>query len=66
MEQLEKETKWRLSTDDVAYNKAIDVLAKKNFKRRFTPNYIEAYSPKEYAEVYTNLSISERITHLME
>ncbi len=49
----------------VAYNKAIDVLAKKNFKRRFTPNYIEAYSPKEYAEVYTNLSISERITHLM-
>lgn len=49
----------------VAYNKAIDVLMKKNFKRKFTPNYIETFSAKEYAELYTELTISERITHLI-
>lgn len=49
----------------VAYNKAIDILMKKNFPRRFTPNYIESFTAKEYAEVYINLKISERITHLI-
>lgn len=49
----------------VAYNKAIDILTKKNFKRKFTPNYIETFSAKEYAEVYMNLKISDRITHLI-
>lgn len=48
----------------IAYNKAIDVLDKKNFPRHFTPNYIENLSAKNYAAIYSVTQISPRITHL--
>ncbi len=48
----------------IAYNKAIDVLMQKKFPRHFTPNYIEAFTAKEYAELYTTIEINPRITHL--
>lgn len=45
----------------IAYNKAIDILKKSGFKKNFIPNYIENLSPKEYAELYSNINISNKI-----
>lgn len=45
----------------IAYNKAIDVLLRNGVKKNYTPNYIEGLSPSKYAEIYTNLKISQKI-----
>lgn len=45
----------------IAYNKAIDVLRKNGFTKNFTPNYIEEFSPSQYAEIYTSVKISSRL-----
>ncbi len=45
----------------IAYNKAIDILNKKNLGKNFTPNYIEGISPSLYAKLYTEVSISDKI-----
>ncbi len=46
----------------IAYNKAIDILKKAGISKNFTPNYIEKLSPSAYADIYSNLSISPKIT----
>ncbi len=46
----------------IAYNKAIDILARKGVRKKYTPNYIEGLSPSRYAEIYTRLEISPKIT----
>ena len=46
----------------IAYNKAIDILLKNGLQKNYTPNYIEGISPSRYAEIYTSLEISPRIT----
>ncbi len=49
----------------VAYNKAADMAKVAGIAKNFPENYVESYSPKEYAEVYTKLHISKRyITYL--
>lgn len=45
----------------IAYNKAIDILQKNGLQKNFTPNYIEGFSPREYAEIYSALQISQKI-----
>ncbi len=45
----------------IAYNKAADIIKKKLPKKKFRQNYIEGLSPKEYAQYYIKLQISERI-----
>lgn len=45
----------------IAYNKAIDVLRKNGFRKKFTPNYVEGLSPSRYAEIYTSVQISPRL-----
>lgn len=45
----------------IAYNKAIDILKKNGVKKNFTPNYIENLSGKIYADIYSDLEISETI-----
>lgn len=45
----------------IAYNKAIDLLSKNGLQKEFVPNYIEGLSPSKYAEIYTNVAISEKI-----
>ncbi len=45
----------------IAYNKAIDILKKKGVKKNYTANYIEGLSPRKYAEIYSQLTISEKI-----
>lgn len=46
----------------IAYNKAIDILKKKGLSKNYTPNYIEGLSPSRYAEIYSALQISPKIT----
>lgn len=46
----------------IAYNKAIDILKKNGVSKNFTPNYIEGLPPSRYAEIYSALEISPKIT----
>ena len=46
----------------IAYNKAIDILKKKGVTKNYTANYIEGLSPRKYAEIYSSLAISPKIT----
>lgn len=58
------------STEDkaaVAYNKAVDLAKSAGIRKNFPENYVDAYSPKEYADIYTKLKISKRyLTYLEE
>lgn len=45
----------------IAYNKAIDLLLKNGVQKRYSPNYVDGVSPKQYAEIYTSLEISPKI-----
>jgi len=45
----------------IAYNKAIDILKKNGVTKNFTPNYVEGVSPRQYAEIYSELQISSKI-----
>ncbi len=47
----------------VAYNKAIDILKRNGFHKNFSPNYIESLSPRQYADMYSRLIISEKIVN---
>lgn len=47
----------------IAYNKAIDILKQNGLTKNFTPNYVEGVSPREYAEIYSSLQISPKITN---
>lgn len=48
-------------TAAIAYNKAIDIVHQNKVNKKFPQNYIEGISPKEYAEKYTNIKISDKI-----
>ena len=45
----------------IAYNKAADTLIKNGVKKEFTQNYLADVSAKEYADIYTKVSISKKI-----
>lgn len=46
----------------IAYNKAIDLLKKAGVNKNFSPNYLENLSPSAYADIYSKLHISKKIT----
>lgn len=46
----------------IAYNKAIDILKRNGVTKHYIPNYIENLSAKLYAEIYSRLEISKKIT----
>ncbi len=48
----------------IAYNKAVDIVKKNGIDRNFPVNYIEGLSPAAYADIYSSLSISEKIFSL--
>ena len=50
----------------IAYNKAADILMKKGIRKKYELNYIEDLSPKDYADIYTRVKISERILKYSE
>lgn len=45
----------------IAYNKASDILREQGSVRDYATNYIEGLSPRSYAEIYTNVKISDSI-----
>ena len=45
----------------VAYNKARDILKRNGLHKNFSPNYVETLSPRQYADMYSRLIISEKI-----
>ncbi len=45
----------------IAYNKAADQLRQNGFSKDFITNYIEDISPREYAEIYSSITISSRL-----
>lgn len=44
----------------IAYNKAVDLAKKHGISKNFQTNYLEPYSPREYAEIYSQIKISEK------
>ncbi|MBO6015052.1 MAG: hypothetical protein J6P60_00495 [Lachnospiraceae bacterium] len=47
----------------IAYNKAVDILRSAGSTKNYPVNYIDGISPKTYAEIYTNIRISDKICH---
>lgn len=45
----------------IAYNKAADILHQRGLHKNFNINYIDSVTPREYAEIYSKLSISPKI-----
>ncbi len=45
----------------IAYNKAVDILKQKGSPKKYPVNYIENLSPKEYANIYSDIRISSKI-----
>lgn len=48
----------------VAYNKAVDVVKKQGINKNYDFNYIDGLSPIQYAQIYSNCAISEKLYHL--
>lgn len=48
----------------IAYNKACDIISAKN-KVKYTQNYPNI-SPKEYADIYSKIKISDKITNIQK
>lgn len=49
----------------IAYNKAIDLLKKAGVDKNFSPNYLENLSPSAYADIYSKLTVSRKISNYM-
>jgi len=49
----------------IAYNKAVDSVKKQGFNKNYSFNYIEGITPSNYAKIYSELKISEKLTHLI-
>ncbi|MDE6624919.1 MAG: hypothetical protein K2K56_00970 [Lachnospiraceae bacterium] len=45
----------------VAYNKAVDLLAANGIDKKYIKNYIHAYSPAQYHQIYEKISIPDKI-----
>lgn len=50
----------------IAYNKAVDIVHANGISKNFPQNYIDGISPKVYAEIYSNLVISESIYNIKQ
>lgn len=55
-----------METAAVAYNKAVDLAKAAGIKKDFPENYVDAYSPREYADVYTGIKLSKRYLSYLE
>lgn len=49
------------ATAAIAYNKAVDLCKARGMTKSFPINYITEYSPREYADVYTEIKISSHL-----
>ena len=48
----------------IAYNKAADLITKRLPQKSYDMNYIDTVSPHEYADIYTNIQISQKLFKL--
>ena len=49
------------ATAAIAYNKAVDLCRSRGMTKSFPVNYITEYTPREYADVYTEIKISSHL-----
>lgn len=52
-------------TAAIAYNKAADLCHQYGINKKFPVNYIESMSPKTYAEIYSEVSLSETLINML-
>lgn len=45
----------------IAYNKAVDLCKSRGMTKKFPTNFVSEYSPREYADVYTEVKISSHL-----
>ena len=45
----------------IAYNKAVDLCKSRGMTKSFPTNFISEYTPREYADIYTEIKISSRL-----
>ena len=50
----------------IAYNKAIDLAKSHGIQKKFSENFVENVSPREYADIYSKLKISKRYLTYLE
>lgn len=50
-----------LATAAIAYNKAVDVLHQNGLKKNYSMNYVDTVSPSKYAEIYSQIKISQKL-----
>ncbi len=44
----------------IAYNKAVDFAKKYGIRKNYQTNYMEKYSPREYADIYSQIKLSDK------
>lgn len=49
------------ATAAVAYNKALDYVKRQGLNKDFPQNYVLEFSPREYADVYTDIKLPRKI-----
>lgn len=54
-----------IETAAIAYNKAADLCNKYGICKKFPVNYIESLSPKTYAEIYSEVTISRTFLNML-
>ena len=52
-------------TAAIAYNKAADLCKNAGLKKEFPVNFIEKLSPREYADIYATITLSEKLTEYL-
>ncbi|SDB07903.1 hypothetical protein SAMN02910298_00280 [Pseudobutyrivibrio sp. YE44] len=45
----------------IAYNKAVDLCKSRGMTKKFPTNFVSEYSPREYADIYTEIKISSHL-----
>lgn len=50
----------------IAYNKAVDLAKTHGIQKNFQTNYLEGYSPREYAELYSQIKLSKKYLHYLQ
>lgn len=50
----------------IAYNKAVDLAKKSGIDKNFQTNYIDGYSPRQYADIYSQIKISKKYLEYLE
>ena len=49
----------------IAYNKAVDILHTCGSQKNYPVNFIDGISPKTYAEIYSELQVSDKLYHAL-